>query len=271
VSIRSYDPHTSHRDLDSEIERLRVQALAGWTKELRQLMRWGLRDGMSLLEVGAGPGFITERLLQAFPEARVTAIEIDPCLAQQAEARLAKLAGNRLRVVPASLLASGLAAEQFDFAIARLVFQHLPEPVAAAREILRMLKPGGRLAIIDSDDGVWGLAEPPIPEMAAILEHYGRAQATHGGNRQIGRHLWRILEGAGFVNLELEAIVNHSDELGLSALLPQLDPDRLSPLVATGALDMCTLDAFRSSLKDFEADSHPVLAMLMLLAAGTRP
>jgi SAM-dependent methyltransferase len=158
-----------------------------------------------------------------------------------------------------------------DFAIARLVFQHLSDPCGAAREILRTLKPGGKLVVIDSDDGLWGLSDPEIPEMGAALTTYGQAQAALGGNRRIGRSLLRILAGAGFVNLDLEALISHSDQLGLEALLPHLDPDRLLPLVAAGVLSEATLHCFQASHRNFLGAQDPLLMMVLVMACGQRP
>ena len=54
------------------------------------------------------------------------------------------------------------------------------------------------------------------------------------GDRHIERQLWRMLKAAGFQDLNLELIASHSDELGMDAFLPQLDPDFLSQLVNVG-------------------------------------
>jgi hypothetical protein len=48
-----------------------------------------------------------------------------------------------------------------------------------------------------------------------------------GGNKLIGRHLWRILQAAGFTDVNLDSFVYHSDELGIEPFLPQVDPERL--------------------------------------------
>ncbi len=63
----SYDLQTSHRDVTAEIQRLAAQARSGWDKESRTLSWFGLKDGMSVLELGSGPGFITEQLVALLP------------------------------------------------------------------------------------------------------------------------------------------------------------------------------------------------------------
>src|SRR5215218_8964985 len=81
----SYKASDMNDNLDKEIERLRVQALCGWDKESRNLAWFGLRDGMSILEVGSGPGFVTEQFLALCPNSHVTCVEIDPDLIVPAE------------------------------------------------------------------------------------------------------------------------------------------------------------------------------------------
>ena len=57
---KSYD--LNRFNVDREMERLRTQALLGWRQESRILTMFGLQDGMSVLEPGNGPGFITESI-----------------------------------------------------------------------------------------------------------------------------------------------------------------------------------------------------------------
>jgi SAM-dependent methyltransferase len=257
--------------LDAEVERLRAQALLSWEKEARTLGWFGLQDGMSVLELGSGPGFVTGQLLAWLPGSEITALEIDPVLIERARGYLASKDGGRVRFVEASILNTGLPAEQFDFAVARLIFQHLPDPVAAVEEVRRVLKPGGTLVIVDSDDEIWGLTDPAIPEMGLILERYGQAQAARGGNRLVGRRLLRILEAAGFVDLDLEAVLFHSDALGLDAFDPQFDPDRLVSLVSVGLLSEADLAQIRASRQAFDEAERPFALMILLMACGRKP
>jgi ubiquinone/menaquinone biosynthesis C-methylase UbiE len=257
-------------DLERNIQRLRAQALISWEKEARTLGWFGLRDGMSVLELGSGPGFVTERLLTLLPNSSITAIEINPTFIQRAKAYLQDKADGHWRIIKASVMETGLPDNSFDFAVARFLFQHLPDPISAAKETLRVLKPGGKLAIIDSDDGLFGIIDPAMPQLQPLLETYGRAQAARGGNRLIGRQLWRILEAAGFGNLDLEAIAFHSDALGLDAFSQHLNAERFAPLVKAGLLSEQDLAAAHAAQKQFFATPDAYVLMLWLMACGEK-
>ena len=140
----SYNVNRSHRGRDAEVQRLAAQARLGWKKEARTLAWFGLEDGMSVLELGSGPGFITEQLLTLLPHSVITCLEIDPSLVAQAKEYLRDMGGERLHFVQASVMDTGLPDASFDFAYARLLYQHLPDPLGASREVWRTLKPGGR-------------------------------------------------------------------------------------------------------------------------------
>ena len=266
----SYDIRESHRDAKAEIERLAAQARLGWEKEARTLSWFGLKDGMSLIELGSGPGFITELLLTLVPNSLITCLEIDPKLLKRAEQYLQNKAHHRVHFVEGSVMNIRLADNSFDFAYARLLFQHLPDPVGAAKEIRRVLKPGDKLVIYDIDDEIFGLIQPPIPEFSAVLEKLGQAQSAGGGNRRVGRSLWRILKAAGFSNLDLEVVASHSDNIGIEPFLPQIDPDRLLPLVKTGLVSEQELENIRSSRHKFLASPEPYIFTLSLMVCGEK-
>ncbi|HEY8437951.1 MAG TPA: methyltransferase domain-containing protein [Candidatus Limnocylindrales bacterium] len=256
--------------LGHEMARLRRQALLSWDRELRVLRRFGLADGMAILDVGGGPGFVAEQLLAALPSSTVTVIDRDPTMVAQASALLAPGAGPRLRVVEASATDTGLPTGQFDFALARLVFQHLPDPEAAAREIRRVLRPGGRLVIVDVDDALQLVDPPEDPIVKAMFDRLGEAQTATGGTRFIGRRLPRILTTAGFVNVDIEAVVLHSDVVALDALDDDPGPAYWQSLVDEGRITERERDATLASIEESRV-SKPTVVLTVLVTGGEKP
>jgi 2-polyprenyl-3-methyl-5-hydroxy-6-metoxy-1,4-benzoquinol methylase len=270
ISSRAYDVNDPEFIREKELQRLRAQALLFWEKEVRKLRSFGLRDGMLILEVGSGPGFITEQLLRMLPHSSVTGVEIDASLIQDAMSYLHKNGFDRFELTQASIMDSHLPIEHFDFALARLVFQHLPDPEGAARQILKTLKPGGKLVVADIDLALMGIIDPlPLeyPVLRAKHEHF---IAERGSNRRIGRRLWRILSAAGFENLDLELAVAHSDAAGIAAFQAEFDPETLLPLVGLGVLTNEDVEAARRMRDEFLA-RDPYILVPLIMVCGQRP
>ena len=172
-----------------EMERLEKQAYLGSEKEVRMLKLLGVKEDSDILEVGGGPGFFTKILLDNFSKCEVTSLDNDEKLLEYAYSNLNKEYGNR-------------------------VSQHLNNPISALKEIYRILKPGGKVIIIDIDSELWGLTYPKNNLIKALNDNLAKFQSNLNGNREIGRVLITLLKSLGFVNYDIEAVINHSDILG---------------------------------------------------------
>ncbi|MBU5455399.1 class I SAM-dependent methyltransferase [Caproiciproducens sp. MSJ-32] len=198
----------------TEIERLKKQAYLGHKKEIRMLKMLGLKDKSNILEVGCGPGFYTKILLKAFPNSNITSSDKDENFLRYADKSFDDSYIERLAFVKDDITKSSLPDEYFDFVIARFVFQHLDKPVEALKEIHRLLRPGGKVFIIDVDSDLWGTSFPKNNAIETINKNIGELQSRLNGNRKIGSALVSLLKGVGFRKLDIEAVVNHSDILG---------------------------------------------------------
>ena len=116
-------------------EHLRLCASAEWAALVRdELLPWVLGDerldddvlGDDVLELGAGPGLVTDLLVELAP--RVTAVEIDEPLAAALRARLA---GRPVEVITADATALPLPAGRFSAAACFTMLHHIPRPGAA--------------------------------------------------------------------------------------------------------------------------------------------
>lgn len=271
-SSGSYQISEINRNIDKELERLHIQTVLGWQKEARSLTWFGLRDGMSILELGSGPGFVTEQLLQLAPTSSITGLEIDPVMNDQAERYLRDMRGDRVRLVEASIMAIPLPDNSYDFALARFLFQHLPDPSGAAKEVLRVLKPGGKLVINDIDEAIGGLTDPQLaPEINAIFEKAGSIQTSKGGNTRIGRRLPRILRDAGFDHLDLDIMAVHSDLVGMAEMAPLFDVDLLWPALQAGVITEEDYALVQTAFTTYRASPESIDMYTLLFACGQKP
>lgn len=204
--------------LNNEVNRLETQAKLGWNKEFRTLKWLGLKDGMRILDVGAGTGAYTELLLENLPNSKITALEVDKKLLNIAENKLSKYPRNRITFKYGSIIKSDLNENTYDFIICRFVFQHLENTLEATKEIYRLLKPGGIVAIIDSDRGMHGVSDPDMIFKSG-RGFISQIEKRAGWNREIGRKLIKILKYSGFENLDFEAVTIHSDLVGIKNIV----------------------------------------------------
>ncbi|MBD3921621.1 methyltransferase domain-containing protein [Paenibacillus sp. PR3] len=255
---------------EEELLRLREQALMGWDKEYRVLRWWGLEDGMKVLEVGSGPGFVTEQLLLHLPHSTITALDIDDTLLQIARQRLKDVPTSRVTFIQASVYESGLPDDTYDFVIARLLFLHLHDPIEAALEIRRMLKPGGKLVIIDIDDGVFGAIQPDLDVLPSILKKLAQVQASRGGNRHIGRSLPRLLAEAGYSDVDMDAVLQHSDLHGLEGFKRQLNIERFAGFYKNGIIAEHEYEDLKRSYERFVSSPQAHAMMMFFMACGTK-
>ncbi|MFF2909728.1 class I SAM-dependent methyltransferase [Paenibacillus sp. NPDC057934] len=256
---------------DAELLRLKEQALMGWEKEYRTLKWFGLEDGIKVLEVGSGPGFVTEQLLDELPQSQITALDIDDILLEKARQRLSHIPESRLNFVNASIYNTGLPDNHYDFVIARLIFLHLHDPLQAAEELSRVLKPGGKLIIIDIDDGVFGAIQPELDVLPSILKKLSQLQASRGGNRNIGRSLPRILSDSGFIDVDMDALIQHSDLHNIEGFKRQFDINRFADFYKHGIITSSEFEELNKSYDHFVSSPEAHAMMLFFMACGTKP
>lgn len=266
----SYDINDREFIRAKELDRLEAQCALFWPQEARALRGLGIRNDARILEVGSGPGFVTERLLTEFASCEVVAVELDASLAADAQAHLSRFPASRHRQVVGSIYDIDLPRDQMDFAYARLVFQHLSDPVSAAARVFELLRPGGRMAILDIDVDLLGIVDPMPPEFMQLLAKREAYMVSRGTNRKVGRQLWSILSRAGFVQLDLALVVAHSDAIGIKAFEREFDIAALTPLIAMGVISAEELRAADAALKDFLNRSPYILAPLVMVS-GSKP
>jgi ubiquinone/menaquinone biosynthesis C-methylase UbiE/acyl carrier protein len=265
----SYDISRFAIDSRGEVQRLNAQIDLFWNQELALYRRLGLQDGMTVLDCGCGPGYLLEKLLALYPSLWGTGIEIDSHLVEIAKKNVAANYSNRTAIFQQSINKLQLPDNSFDFVIARLVLEHLPDPMPALREVLRVLRHGGQAVFIDNDFDLHERTWPDSPALGEFYDAYRRARRSEGGNPCIGRQLPVLMSSAGFSSVDLHLLAAHSRVIGDSAFLKAEGSGIPAQLVKTGHLASDSLDRIASQWRSMlTSQDHTIFRMLFAAIGG---
>jgi ubiquinone/menaquinone biosynthesis C-methylase UbiE len=125
------------------------------------------RGALDALDAGCGTGFLTFELVARGH--RVTGVDFAPAMIAEARRKAAER-GAPVRFEEADAEQLPFTAGSFDLAISRHVLWTLPHPEAAIDEWIRVLRPGGRLVVVDGQFDA--NAAPPSTENARTSAEY---------------------------------------------------------------------------------------------------
>lgn len=131
----------------------------------RRLRAWLPEVSCDVLDLGCGTGSLS--LLAAERGHHVTGIDLAPRMVDLARA---KLAGRDAVFLVGDVTAPPVGEQRFDVVLVRHVLWALPDPARVLRHWRGLLRPGGRLVLVE---GVWGTVSPvgmPADRLATLLE-----------------------------------------------------------------------------------------------------
>ncbi|MGW4273946.1 class I SAM-dependent methyltransferase [Streptomyces seoulensis] len=159
-----------------------------------------LKPHMKVLDIGCGPGTITADLAELVPDGHVTGVDQAPGVLEQARATAAGRGLENVEFAVADVHALDYPDDTFCVVHAHQVLQHVGDPVRALREMRRVTKPGGYVAVRDADYAAmtW---YPEVPGLDDWLELYERVARANGGEPDAGRRLRSWALAAGFTDV----------------------------------------------------------------------
>jgi len=161
--------------------------IAAWQLPIEWL---DVPEGGVALDVGAGPGSITTALAHAAgPHGLALGVDIsEPMLARAVRAA----ADSQVGFLRADAQRLPFRDESFDVAVSIAVLQLIPDPAAALSEIARVLKPGGRLAVM-------------VPTLRPALNLWG-ALPTGGARIFSEDEMGDLVETQGFTSVRVKSV-----------------------------------------------------------------
>ena len=190
-----YTDHWRH----IEPERIdRYEQMFVWHDAQAELLKpAGLTSGMRVLDVGSGPGFFARGVADLVAPGRVDGVDINAEFVRSANARFADCDAVAFHAIEDHVLPFSDAT--FDRVICKNVLEYVPDLSATLAEVARVLKPGGRVQIIDSD---WGfvIVEPWPP---ATVNRFFEAASPAFKTPHIGRKAAGALARVGFTDVQI--------------------------------------------------------------------
>jgi arsenite methyltransferase len=193
-----------------------------------------LQPGEHVLDIGSGPGFLAAEMAEEVgPGGRVVGVDPSETMLAMGARR-----GAPVEYLEGDALALPFADATFDAAVAIQVYEYVADMPGALAEAHRVLKPGGRLLILDTDwdSIVWHSRDPE--RMRRVLLKWN----DHLADPYLPRRLPGLLRDAGFDVLEatIIPILNRGQADDLSrGVMPMIasfagDPEWAADLKAMG-------------------------------------
>ncbi|ELS52124.1 class I SAM-dependent methyltransferase [Streptomyces viridochromogenes] len=154
AAAASFDDEPDHGLRDPDVRR-------AWGARLRS---WLPEHASDVLDLGCGTGSLS--LLAAEQGHRVTGVDRSAAMVGLARA---KLAGRDAVFLVGDAAAPPVGEERFDVVLVRHVLWALPDPARVLRHWAGLLRPGGRLVLVE---GVWGRVSPvgiPADRLTGLL------------------------------------------------------------------------------------------------------
>lgn len=243
------------------------------------LKEMALQTGERVLDVGSGLGQLTRDIARQV-QTKVVGIERSESQLQQC-LRFAQLAGENalvdFRLGDATALP--LAANEwtsFDVAHTRFVLEHVRDPLAVVRQMVRAVRPGGR--IILEDDGhdiirIW----PSLPAFDKLWQNYFRTYNRFGNDPFIGHRLVELLHQAGALPVRnnwlfFGACAGQADVFAayVANIISILDGVR-DPILAIGEITASEFDSTIAALREWGRRPDVALWYAISWAEGRRP
>ena len=187
------------------------------------------REGERILDIGAGPGLLVADMAAVVgPGGHVTGLEISDSMLAVARQRFASSAiADRITLVKGDATALPFPDASFDAATSIQVYEYVADVDQALAELHRVLRPGGRALILDTDWAsiVWNTTDQ------ARMDRVLAAWVDRFADPHLPRSLSRRLRDAGFNIRRRETVV---------LLNPEYDPETYSVINASIIADYIT-------------------------------
>jgi len=235
-----------------------------------------LRSGMSLLDVGCGPGTVTQGLGEVVAPAPVVGCDLEAGMIERARALADEAGAGNVSFRTGNILNLPFEDGKFDVVFSSAVTEHLPNPIEAVKELARVAKSGALVAITRTD---WTgpLMSPDCPAMERFFELLEAGFRSQGGTMNGGRHIRAYTRQAGLEDVEYFAQhINATDTAMVTALVRDYvqwseHMPIFRALVGSGVTSEAELTEMRQAMRQWAGHADAFLAITICRIVTRKP
>jgi ubiquinone/menaquinone biosynthesis C-methylase UbiE len=166
--------------------------------------------GSPVLEAGCGVGAQTVILAGNSPRAAFTSVDISAESLADAQRQVRAAGFTNVTFRQADIFDLPFLSAQFDHVFVCFVLEHLANPAGALAALMRVLKPGGSITVIEGDHGS-AYFHPDSEHARRAIQCLIDLQRQAGGDSLIGRRLYPLLVQAGYRDVRVSPRMVYAD------------------------------------------------------------
>ena len=166
--------------------------------------------GSRVLEAGCGVGAQTVILAAGSPGASFTSVDVSAGSLTEARRRVEEAGLANVTFRQADISGLPYPPGYFEHVFVCFVLEHLTDPSGALRALMRVLKPGGSITVIEGDHGS-ACFHPGSADARRAIQCLVDLQRSSGGDPLIGRRLYPLLTGAGYRDVRVSPRMVYTD------------------------------------------------------------
>jgi ubiquinone/menaquinone biosynthesis C-methylase UbiE len=223
------------------------------------------RPGMRVLDVGCGIGTAAIDLACLVePGGSLVGIDISETMLDIARGKASGV-GAPVEFLQRDASSTGFDDNSFDAARSERVFQHIADPEAPLAEMIRVVRPGGRIVVVDTDWDTFAidLADAELVKKLRASTVQGFVSAT------VGRRLFGMFQRAGLQDVQVEPVpvTMTKATIGDTGLRP--GDVLVQRAVESGGLTAAEGDAITQQMKEADEQGTLFVGFTMYAVGGT--
>lgn len=224
-----------------------------------------MAPGQSVLDVGCGTGDDVATMAgMVSPGGSAVGVDSSAAMVSESIRRHGRVLGASFQVANAEELP--LESGSFDGCRAERTLQHVGDPDRVVAEMTRVLKPGGRVALIEPDwEGL--LLEGSDPDLSAMI---WRSRLSTYRQPRIGRRLRTLLVLHGFTEVNIQPVATVFTDIKLVERSFEIEK-AATGAAAAGIVSKQDADRWLTELRNADREGRFLCSVLSFRVAGQKP